>query len=337
MAKCRVVTLSICGHTYHLHDPHLPIPETYRPFLSDWLNEEEHVTVHTSGSTGAPKPIQLQKSRMAAHALMTGDYFQLQPGDKALVCLPAAYIAGKMMLVRGIVLGLDLTFVEPGSRPLANLPPQDFAFAAMVPLQVEQSLQHDKTAFEKIRTVIIGGAPISPALREQLQRCSNHVYATYGMTETITHIAVQDVRQEEWFTPLPGVTLRQDDRDCLVIEAPAILDEPVVTNDVVEVDQQRFRWLGRYDNVINTGGIKVHPEQVEKVLAPFITQRFFIAGWPDEQLGQIVTLFAEGEAVDLEALRAKVEIPKHHFPRQQKVVAKFEETESGKVKRKVEG
>lgn len=331
------MTLSICGHTYHLHDPHLPIPEAYRPFLSDWLNEEAYVTVHTSGSTGAPKPIQLQKSRMAAHARMTGEFFDLQPGDKALVCLPAAYIAGKMMLVRGIVLGLDLTFVAPDSRPLAGLQPQDFAFAAMVPLQVEQSLQHDREAFERIRTVIIGGAPISPGLQEQLRDCSNQLYATYGMTETITHIAVQDVRQEEWFTPLSGVTLRQDHRDCLVIEAPTLVDEPVVTNDVVDLSHQRFRWLGRYDNVINTGSIKVHPEQVEKVLAPFITQRFFIAGWPDEQLGQVVTLIVEGEAVDLEALRAKVELPKHHFPRQRKVVAKFEETKSGKIKRKVRG
>lgn len=326
-------TITLSGTTYDINDPHLPIPVAYRPFLSDWLNEEVHVTVHTSGSTGSPKPIQIQKSRMAAHARMTGEFFHLQPGDKALVCLPAAYIAGKMMLVRGIVLGLDLTFVEPDSRPLSGLPPQDFAFAALVPLQVEQSVLHDRLAFERIHTVIIGGAPISPALHEQLQQCSNHLYATYGMTETITHIAVQDVRQEEWFTPLPGVTLRQDDRDCLVIEAPAIVDEPVVTNDVVDLHHQRFRWLGRYDNVINTGGIKVHPEQVEKVLAPFIAQRFFIAGWPDEQLGQIVTLLVEGEAVDLDELRAKAELPKFHFPRQQKVVAKFEETESGKVKR----
>lgn len=327
--------ITLSGTTYHLHDPHLPIPEAYRPFLDDWLSEEEHVTVHTSGSTGAPKPIRIEKSRMAAHARMTGDYFNLQPGNKALVCLPAAYIAGKMMLVRGIVLGLDLTFVEPNSRPLDNLPEQDFAFAAMVPLQVEQSVQHDRDAFERICTIIIGGAPISSGLQQQLQDCSNRLYATYGMTETITHIAVQDVRKEEWFTPLPGVTLRQDHRDCLVIEAPAIVDEPVVTNDVVELDHQRFRWLGRYDNVINTGGIKVHPEQVEKVLAPFITQRFFIAGLPDEQLGQVVTLVVEGGAVDLEALRAKVELPKFHFPRQQRVVPQCPVTKSGKIQRNV--
>lgn len=327
------MTLSIGGHTHHLHDPNLPIPEAYRPILADWLSEEAYVTVHTSGSTGTPKPIQLEKSRMAAHARMTGDFFNLQPGDKALVCLPAAYIAGKMMLIRGIVLGLDLTFVEPDSRPLADVPLQDVAFAAMVPLQVEESLQYDRAAFERIQTVIIGGAPISHDLHQQLQHCTNRLYATYGMTETITHIAVQDIKDDDMFTPLPGVTLRQDERHCLVIEAPAIAEEPVTTNDVIELNGQRFRWLGRYDNVINSGGIKVHPEQVEKVLAPFIQQRFFIAGLPDERLGQVVTLVVEGKAVDLEALRLKVGLPKFHFPKQQKVVPRFEETETGKVQR----
>ena len=173
----------------------------------------------------------------------------------------------------------------------------------MIPLQVEKSLEHDREAFERIKTVIIGGAPVSYQLRQKLKDCPNRLFATYGMTETITHVAVQDLKSSDYFEALPGISLELDARGCLVIDAPRITEKKIVTNDLVELDGQKFRWLGRYDHVINSGGVKVIPEEVERALAPYIRQRFFVTGTPHDQLGEIVTLVVEGQLVDLPSLQ----------------------------------
>lgn len=330
--------LTIAGKTYsqrELLKVQRPIPgwkDSVQPVLKAWFDDKPYMEVKTSGSTGKPKTIRLEKKRMAAHARMTGNYFGLKPRDKALVCLPAEYIAGKMMIIRGIVLGLDLTFVEPTSRPLKGIS-EDFDFTAMIPLQVESSLEHDREAFERIKTVIIGGAPITYQLHERLKKCPNQLFATYGMTETITHVAVRDLKANDYFEPLPGVSLSQDARGCLVIRAPEIAEQEVVTNDLVELEGAKFKWLGRFDNVINTGGVKVVPENVERVLAPHIEQRFFIAGIPDDKLGRKVVLVVEGVLVDLEEISRKVDLPRHHFPKEVIPIPKFKETASGKVQR----
>lgn len=332
-------SLTIAGQTYPkaallaMSGPFPPWREEFQQVIRDWLSDATFMEVQTSGSTGKPKTIQIAKEYMINHARMTGEFFDLKAGDKALVCLPAGYIAGKMILIRGFVLGLDLMFVEPTSRPLEGMGAQDFDFAAMIPLQVEQSLEHDRKAFERIKTVIIGGAPVSYQLREKLKNCPNRLFATYGMTETITHVAVQDLKLKDYYEALPGISLAQDERDCLVIDAPQITLEKVVTNDLVELENNRFKWLGRYDNIINSGGVKVIPEEVERALAPFISQRFFVVGTPHKQLGEIVTLVVEGDLVDLAMLQEQTNLPKHHFPRKVIQVPAFVETASGKIQR----
>lgn len=327
-------TIRIGGVDFDVHSPGLPIPESYRAFLESWLSPEPYVTVHTSGSTGQPKSVQLPKAAMIASARMTGTRFGLKAGDRALVCLPARYIAGKMMLVRGLVLGLDLHFTEPDSAPLAATGDTDFAFAAMVPLQVQHSLARHKARFERIQTVIVGGAPVSHRLEADIRTCRNRVFETYGMTETITHVAVRDLKIGGPFEALEGVAFSTDARGCLVVHAPHLHEGPVATNDLVALDGSRFRWLGRIDHIINSGGVKVVPEEVERALAPHLSGRFFVAGLPDAVLGETVALLTEGPAPDLAALASKVHLPKHHFPRKAVGNVHFVETETGKVMRK---
>ncbi|MEM6687205.1 MAG: AMP-binding protein, partial [Bacteroidota bacterium] len=232
-------------------------------FLLDWLDEKDYVVVNTSGSTGMPKSIRLDKQAMVDSALATGDFFGLEPGNTALHCLPSNFIAGKMMLIRAMILGLSLDVVAPTSNPLQRLK-KNYDFCAMVPLQVE----HSFASLHHIKTLIVGGAPASAALVERLQDVSTKVFATYGMTETITHIAAKPLNhlsknKKASYQTLPNIQITTDNRNCLVIAAPSITKEKISTNDVVEIiSQTEFNWLGRYDNVINSGGIKLHPEQI---------------------------------------------------------------------------
>jgi O-succinylbenzoic acid--CoA ligase len=306
-------------------------------FLLDWLDDRSTVEVRTSGSTGTPKPILLKKECMANSARATGRYFGLRAGDRALLCLPADYIAGKMMLVRAMVLGLELDYVAPSSRPLFGLS-RKYHFAAMVPLQLENSLLE----LPSIETLIVGGAPIPKALVQKVQGLSTKIFETYGMTETITHIAVKGVNAHPehtitHFVVLPGVDISKDPRECLIVDAPGITEGPVVTNDLVNlICQTEFEWLGRLDNVINSGGIKISPEILEGKMAPMISNRFFVTGLPDPVLGQKLVLIIEGKLstgsvlAQLDKVRTlqKFEIPKEVYP-----IPKFVETANGKVDR----
>jgi len=269
-------------------------------FLSDWLDEKNVVEVKTSGSTGIPKTILLKKEHMVNSAIATGAFFDLKPGNTALLCLPSQYIAGKMMLVRALVLGLELTHVTPSSNPLLHVG-KDYDFCAMVPLQLKNSL----SKIAQIKTLLVGGTPLSIKLKEQVQQKRTKVYETYGMTETITHVAVREVNGvppssssgvENCFQALANIHFSKDNRECLLISASQIADETVITNDIVNlISATRFEWLGRYDNVINSGGIKFSPEQLEAKLASFLEIPFFVAGIPDEELGQKLVLIYEGE------------------------------------------
>ena len=306
-------------------------------FLLDWIDDSPTISVQTSGSTGAPKTIVLKKVQMQNSALATGSYFNLSPKSSSLLCLPATYIAGKMMLVRAMVLGLDIHFVEPTSNPLENSK-RSFDFGAMVPLQVAISLPK----LSLLQKLIIGGAPISDSLRKEIIGISNASYETYGMTETITHIAVKPlnngVADDAPFSILPDVEISKDDRGCLVINAPKIADETVVTNDVIElVSETEFKWLGRFDNVINSGGIKLSPEQVEAKLSNILDQPFFIASLPDAKLGEQLVLVIEGTMKENDVLKKITSSPllsKYEVPRQIKTIPVFLRTESGQVMRK---
>lgn len=297
-------------------------------FLLDWFDSKDYIEMQTSGTTGAPKIITVSKQAMVQSALATGDFFELQPGNSALHCLPVKFVAGKMMLVRAMILGLDLEFVAPSSHPLRHNE-IEYDFVAMVPLQAQNSIPELK----KVRKMIVGGAAVNKTLEKQLLKLPTHVFETYGMTETITHIAARKLG-EKAFTVLPGVTISYDDRNCLVIHAPRISDEVITTNDIVElVNENQFVFLGRMDNVINSGGIKLIPEQIEEKLSNKITQRFFIASKPDPELGEKVVLVMEGNQEDLPSDLYN-ELDKYEKPKEVIFIPKFKETNSGKVMRK---
>lgn len=293
-------------------------------FIIDWFDVKETIKVKTSGSTGVPKTILLQKKAMIASAESTGIYFNLQAKQSALLCLSASYIAGKMMLVRALVLGLHLDVQEVNSNPLENNK-KDYDFAAMVPLQAENSLHY----LNAIRTLIIGGATISKELQTKLLTTSCHSFETYGMTETISHIAVKRVG-EEWFSCLPNVTIYQNEDNCLVIKAPKIVNHEIITTDIVEIQANSFKWLGRKDNIINSGGIKLQPEIIEKKLAKFISKPFYISSIKDSKLGEKVILIIESEnEIDLnfESLN------QYEKPKEIKYVNELPKTANGKLKR----
>ena len=313
-------------------------------FIKEWLDNSPTIKAHTSGTTGTPKEIFLQKEKMIASAKHTGGFFELKKNDKALSCLSPKYIAGKMMIVRAFVLGLDLRMVEPNGNPLATVK-ESIDFAAMIPLQVFNSIQNEKELkiFRKIKKTIIGGGVVSQALHDFLKRERNQCFATYGMTETITHIAVKKLNgadASDNYQALKNVQIKKDNRGCLVIEAPDVAEETVVTNDLVEiVASNQFRWLGRYDNVINSGGVKIISEKVERILNQFLTRRFFVNGLLDKKLGERLILIIEGEAFSEGEKKElmdsmKTTLPKYSIPKEILFIEKFEETDSGKVKRK---
>jgi len=297
-------------------------------FFLDWFDNKEYIEMTTSGTTGLPKLVRLEKQAMIQSALATGDFFGLEPGDKALLCLPTQFIAGKMMLVRSLILGLDIDVVSPSTEPLLYNNKQ-YDFVAMVPLQVQNSIGK----LGNIKKLIIGGAKIDSALEEKLLPLKTEIYETYGMTETITHIAAKRVG-EKAFLILPNVTISKDDRGCLVIHVSSISDEPIVTNDLVElISDNQFVFLGRIDNVINSGGVKLIPEQIEAKLIGKITNRFFVTGVPDSALGEKLILVIEGEKQEFAPDFFDV-LGKYEKPKEIVFVPKFKENENGKLLRK---
>lgn len=297
-------------------------------FLLDWFDHRSYVEINTSGTTGKPKTIRIEKQAMVNSALATGDFFDLFPDCKALHCLPTKYIAGKMMFVRGFILGLDMDFVAPSSHPLQNNDTR-YDFAAMVPLQAQNSLKQLKN----VKKMIVGGVKINNKLEKELLKVPTKVYETYGMTETITHIAAKKIG-ENAFTVLPNVTISYDDNECLVIHAPRISSAVIVTNDLVRlVNENQFVFLGRIDNVINSGGIKLIPEQIEEKLSGKISSRFFVGGLPDETLGEKLVLAIESEPYELDS-QVFLGLDKYEKPREIVFVPKFSETGTGKLMRK---
>lgn len=303
-------------------------------FILDWTLDSPTWLVYTSGSTGEPKSILLKKEHAVNSAAATGQYFGLNPGSNALLCLPLTGIAGKMMLVRAMVLGLELDTISPSSAPLAGNQ-RRYDFVAMVPLQVERSIGQ----LSQIKTLIIGGVPVSQSLKEKLKEVPTEAFETYGMTETITHVAVKPIQNlKSNFTALPNITFTQDKRGCLVIDAPKISDTLVITNDLVElISELEFKWLGRYDSIINSGGVKLIPEQIEQKLAPLISSRFFVTGIPDEALGQKLVLVVEGVLAGKDELHKNIKtsktLGKYEIPKEIWVVPQFIETSTGKVQK----
>lgn len=296
-------------------------------FILEWFDDKDYVALTTSGTTGTPKIIHLKKEAMVNSALATAVFFDLKENCKALHCLPTQYIAGKMMLVRALVLGWDLDFVKPDTHPLDGNK-ETYDFAAMVPLQVEKSLEQ----LHRVKTIIIGGAKLNPTLVNKLKIIPSDLYETYGMTETITHVAAKKI-QDNAFSVLPDIRISTDERHCLIIAAPRLSEDKIITNDVVEIiDGNKFIWLGRFDNVINSGGVKLFPERIEEKLSGKILQRFFVIGKPDSSLGEKLILVVEGEPYTI-GNSVFEGLDKYEKPKEIVFVSKFSETETGKIKR----
>lgn len=317
--------------------------QSFWNFLKTWLDDNDFVEVKTSGSTGTPKIIRLEKKRMVASAKATGNFFDLKSNDKALLCLPCDYIAGKMMVVRAMVLGLDLYSVEPNGNPLNNslLENRKFQFGAMIPLQVLNSLQNQPNRFDEIQKVIIGGGVVDNSLLQKLQMTKNQCFATYGMTETITHVAVKTLNganKTNLYNALEKVNFSQDSRDCLIINAPYLSDNQINTNDIIKLySKSNFEWLGRFDNIINTGGIKVSPENIESKIVSIINNDFFIAAENDDKLGSRVLLIIEIDTdIEISLLKKQLQtvLSKFEMPKKIHCLPKFERTETGKIQRK---
>ncbi|MGM0573378.1 MAG: AMP-binding protein [Bacteroidota bacterium] len=307
-------------------------------FITDWLENEEF-EVATSGTTGKPTTLTFPKSAMIDSARRTLEFFDLKPGDPVLLCLPAQYIAGKMMIARALAGGLNLLFAQPETDPWKEWNTK-VKFVPVVPLQLRRLLEHPEK-HHLFDIVLVGGATIDTSLERKLQRFDPAVFQSFGMTETLTHIAVRRVNGESpspTYRVLEGFSLTTDAESRLVVQGES-LPEPVHTNDVVTLeDEKHFRWHGRYDSVINSGGVKIFPEDVEKKIAGLIYRRFFIAGFPDNVLGQKVVLIIEGKAMEescLEALhnRIRMKVGKHPAPKQILFYEQFPETDSGKIKR----
>ena len=317
-------------------------------FISEWMQEKKSFVQNTSGSTGLPKKIVITRSQMIASAKMSIDALGLKRGYNALLCISPDYIGGKMMLVRSVIAGMRIIASTPSSNPFSKLPlHQHIDFAAMVPYQIHEIMRSDEAVrFNEIKTVIIGGASIDRETEEKLQGYRCVFYSTYGMTETISHIALRQLNGKDasdYYRMLPGVRISVDERSCLEIEWDQ-LSQRIVTNDIVEIIKaEAFRWIGRWDNVINTGGVKVFPERVEKIIKEILRSlgvhnSFFVGSVADVKFGDKVTLFIEGqlgnEMLDVVEREISRKIPKTEAPKQIILVKSFVLTENGKINRK---
>ncbi len=319
-----------------------PYEKEVGDFLMDWIDHRSFILQPTSGSTGEPKIIALEKKSMIQSALATGKALELGEGSRALCPLSIGTIAGKMMLVRAMLLGWELEVIRPSSDPLASTF-NDFDFAAMVPMQLTKSLGQ----LHRVRKLIVGGAAVPLQTLSQLPEDLTEIWQTYGMTETSSHVALRKLSPvpegadpEKILAPykaFEGVHLSQDERGCLVINAPEWLDETLTTNDLVHMESDsEFRWLGRIDHVINSAGVKLFPEVLEARISKLIPNRFFLTGIPDAEFGEKLILVVEG-AVDSDRLKADLVdsglLKPYEVPKAIHTLSSFEETGSGKVDR----
>lgn len=302
-------------------------------FLCEWWNTKTFISVTTSGSTGAPKTIHHEKELMKASAQMTGEYFAYTSGQKVLLCLPAKFIAGKMMLVRALHWNLHVDYIEP--KLSLKIPKEKYDFAAMTPPQVDASFK----GIYNIEKLLLGGAPLSIALEKKLQNNATHCFVSYGMTETVSHIAIRDLKSDssEIYTALPQVTFSIYQNNQLVIHAPSLLTQPIQTNDCVQLlNSKQFIWEGRSDFVINSGGLKISPERIESQISHLIESSFFIHGKIEEQWGQIPVLIIEGKPFPLTYIEGQMRnvLPKNSIPKEIYFIAQFNTTMNGKLDRK---
>lgn len=319
-------------------------------FLQEWYSSESWVIGHTSGSTGKPKEIRLYKEDMRASARITNDFFGIDAHSVLLLCLSVSYIAGKMMVVRALEADATLITLEVSSRPFRGVTVEGgqlFAggwkgkvdLAAMVPMQVEETSNYpgEMSVFSAVSHLLIGGASVSPVLEEKLKIIPTHCFVTYGMTETVSHVALRRLDGHSQYKAVGDVSFSADVRGCLVIRAPHLQTCEFITNDLVKLSNTTcFEWLGRYDNVINSGGLKFFPEVIESKIASLLDNRFYITSLPDERLGQRLVLVVEGQRWEGQRLQLLfkemgLRLTPYEIPKEILFCPRFRETESGKV------
>ncbi len=310
-------------------------------FLEAWFDKKVEIEQKTSGSTGSPKIIKISKSQMIASAKLTGDFFNLKNCTSSLLCINPDYIGGKMLIIRSLLYKLKIFIAPTSSNPIKNLK-QNIDFAAMVPLQVATILKENPEKLNLIKYLIIGGAPVSLQLEKDLQKVKCKAYSTFGMTETISHIALRRLDDtESAFNALGETWFEKDNEGQLIIHAPNLNVLNLKTNDSINLlNSKEFKWLGRTDFVINSGGIKLHPEKIEKIIQLFTPKsEVIVTGIEDAELGKKLILLTTGETINFNQLKNQLikhlhpyEIPKEHFH-----LKAFSYTDSGKIDRKVIG
>jgi len=327
-------------------------------FCGQWLSGQKQFSVQTSGSTGEPKSVLLTRQQMAASARMTGEALSLNKGDHALASLSPDHIAGLMMLVRGFELDLSVTVVEPAGNPFVSFDlksAEHFDFAAFVPLQLQAILNSGEThlaVLNRMKAILVGGAQVSATFEKAIEQVETPVYQTFGMTETVSHIALRKLNgpdKSEYYEALPGVEIGQDRRGCLRVKSTVTNNEWLTTKDLVEIKSgSRFVWLGRGDHVINSGGVKVQAEKVERVIAEALfemsqeknsNQEFFVGPLPDKIYGQVVIVVFEDVnhiKIDEKRLRSLLSrnLTKYEIPKSIYFLKSFIRTSTGKVDRK---
>ncbi|MCK9451541.1 MAG: AMP-binding protein [Bacteroidales bacterium] len=311
-------------------------------FLQDWFDSGDTIIQQSSGSTGPPKQILLSKKAMSISAKMTGDFFGFDSTKKLFLCLSPNYIAGKMMIVRALVWEMNLIIGDTAANPLAALD-QQIDFSAMVPLQLSKIIAETPEKLDLFRTIIIGGSAIADSLEQQLQQFETAFFHTYGMTETMSHIALRKINgadKSDWFTALPNVEISVDDRRCLQINVEKLGIKNLITNDIVSVNEDgKFKIIGRVDDVIISAGAKIHPLLIEQKLQKHISNQLLLLGKRDEAAGEIAVLVIEGnftikEIYDFWKKLASI-LPAQEMPRQLHFVDQIPLLASGKADRKL--
>ena len=301
-------------------------------FLKEWFSNSTGITVQTSGSTGKPKQIAIPKQSFVESACNTCEFLSLDKNTSALLCIPVKYIGGKMMVIRALTSGYNLWIEDPKSSPLKNFK-HTVDFLAITPMQAQQILVDSPKELEQIHQVIIGGGAVTQSFTNEIKIFRNNFYSTYGMTETVSHIALKRLNGSQLsdsFEVLPFYSVSLNDENCLVIDCPSLTSETIVTNDIAELTNKGFEWLGRKDNVINSGGIKISPEAIEeKIKAKYPDLVFYITSKKDEKLGEKVVLVTEKE---IEIDFKNLDLEKYEVPKE--IIFKpISRTETGKIKR----
>ncbi|MGN1173350.1 MAG: AMP-binding protein [Muribaculaceae bacterium] len=310
-------------------------------FLSQFTDNKDFVEVHTSGSTGTPKLIRLAKSDMLRSAQASCRFFSITEASRLVCPLSAEYIAGKMMIVRAIVSGAELFMEKPSNQPITQhygnidlipVVPSQLAGLLANPQNSPSQTNNSPSPTNTIKYVIVGGGPVPPAMLNAVKNAPFHTFATYGMTETASHVALRDLSSgNDFFTALPGINFSTDNDNCLKINAKNFTFDGIQTNDVVRlINATHFSWIGRRDNVIITGGVKVQIEQIERKISHLFKHDFYVIGIPDDFWGQKVVLYTT-EPIAIDSLRPF--LSKFELPKEIRILSSLSYTPTGKIRR----